>query len=39
MNSKERVMVAVEHKRPDRVPVGEMGIDHDHVSRILGHHT
>lgn len=39
MNSKERVMIAAEHKRPDRVPVGEMGIDHDHVSRILGHHT
>lgn len=39
MNSKERVLEAVSHREPDRVPVGEMGIDHDHVSRILGRHT
>ena len=27
------------HREPDRVPVGEFGIDHDHVEKILGHHT
>lgn len=39
MNAKERVLAAIRHEEPDRVPVGEWGIDHDHVSRILGHHT
>lgn len=39
MNSKERVVKTINHKEPDRVPVGEWGIDHDHVSRIIGHHT
>ena len=39
MNSKERVLATINHKEPDRVPVGEFGIDHDHVSRILGRHT
>ncbi len=39
MNSKERVIKTINHQEPDRVPVGEWGIDHDHVSRIIGHHT
>ncbi len=39
MNSKERVFAAINHQEPDRVPVGEWGIDHDHVSRIIGKHT
>lgn len=39
MNSKERVQMTINHQEPDRVPIGEWGIDHDHVSRIIGHHT
>ncbi len=39
MNSKERVLKTLNHKEPDRVPIGEWGIDHDHISKILGHHT
>ena len=39
MTSVERVLTTIQHCRPDRVPVGEWGIDHDHVSRILGRHT
>ena len=39
MTSKERVLKTIDHKEPDRVPIGEWGIDHDHVSRIIGHHT
>lgn len=39
MYSKERVLESIRHREPDRVPVGEMGIDHDHISRILGRHT
>jgi hypothetical protein len=39
MNSRERVITTINHREPDRVPVGEFGIDHDHVSNILGRHT
>lgn len=39
MNSKSRAMETINFREPDRVPLGEWGIDHDHVSRILGHHT
>ena len=39
MTSKERVLKAIRHEVPDRVPTGEWGIDHDHVSRILGRPT
>ncbi|HHT35665.1 MAG: uroporphyrinogen decarboxylase family protein [Candidatus Wallacebacter cryptica] len=39
MTSKERVLKTIAHQEPDRVPVGEWGIDHDHVSRIIGRHT
>lgn len=37
--SKERVITTIHHKEPDRVPVGEWGIDHDHVSKIIGRKT
>ncbi len=39
MNSRERVMKTISHREPDRVPVGEWGIDHDHVSKIIGRHS
>jgi hypothetical protein len=39
MTGKERVIKTINHGIPDRVPVGEWGIDHDHVSRIIGHPT
>ncbi len=39
MTSKERVLTAIGHREPDWVPVGEWGIDHDHVTEILGRHT
>lgn len=39
MTSKERVLTTIAHREPDRIPVGEWGIDHDHVTRILGRHT
>ncbi len=39
MNSKQRVLKTLMHQEPDRVPTGEHGIDHDHVSNILGRHT
>lgn len=39
MTSKERVLKTVNHEEPDRVPVGEFGIDHDHLEKALGHPT
>ncbi len=39
MTSKERVLAALDHKEPDRVPVGEWGIDHDTVEKVTGHKT
>jgi len=39
MNSIERVLKTIMHEEPDRVPIGEWGIDHDHVSKILGRQT
>lgn len=39
MTGRERVLKAINHEIPDRVPIGEWGIDHDHVSRIIGHST
>ena len=39
MTSKERVISAVNHKPPDRVPIGEFAIDHDHVSHVIGRPT
>ncbi len=37
MNSKERMQVALAHREPDRVPVGEFGIDFTIVEQVLGH--
>ena len=39
MNSRERTLAAINRQNPDRVPIGEFGIDHDHVSKIIGRHT
>lgn len=39
MTSRERVITTIAHQEPDRVPTGEHGIDHDHVTKILGRHT
>jgi hypothetical protein len=39
MNSIERFFATVSHQEPDRVPIGEWGVDCDHVSRIIGRHT
>ena len=39
MNSLQRVLTTISHKEPDRVPIGEWGIDHDHVTRTLKRHT
>lgn len=39
MTSKERVYKTINHEEPDRVPIGEWGIDHDHVTHIIGRHT
>jgi uroporphyrinogen decarboxylase len=39
MTPRERVLATIAHREPDRVPVGEWGIDHDHVSAVLGRHT
>ncbi len=39
MTSKERVLRTLDHEEPDKVPVGELGIDHDTVEKIIGHET
>ncbi len=39
MTSKERVLQTLNHKEPDRVPVGEWGIDHDTVEKVIGRET
>ena len=39
MTSKERVRKTLRHQEPDRVPVGEWGVDYDIVERLLGHQT
>lgn len=39
MTSKERVKTALAHQEPDRVPVGEMGIDYPVIEQVLGHET
>ena len=39
MTSKQRVYETIMHREPDRVPVGEYGIDHDHVEKIIGRKT
>jgi uroporphyrinogen decarboxylase len=39
MTGKERMIAALEHREPDRVPVGEMGIDYSVIEQVLGHET
>lgn len=39
MTAKARVIAALEHREPDRVPVGEMAIDFDITERALGRPT
>jgi len=39
MNSKQRVLAALEHKPVDRLPLGFFAVDHDTVSRVLGRET
>ncbi len=39
ITAKERVKTALAHQEPDRVPVGEMGIDYPIVEQVLGHET
>jgi hypothetical protein len=39
MNSKQRVLAALEGRIPDRVPYGEFAVDFDTVERIIGHET
>ena len=39
MDSKERVLAALEGRIPDRVPIGEFAVDFDTVEKIIGHET
>jgi len=39
MNSKERVLAALNRVQPDRVPIGEFAVDFDTVEKIIGHET
>jgi len=39
MTSKERVIAALEHREPDRVPVGELAIDFEMTELVLGRPT
>lgn len=39
LTGKERVKTALAHQEPDRVPVGEMGIDYPIIEQVLGHET
>lgn len=39
MNSKERVTKTLKLTEPDRVPVGEWGVDHHIIEKILGRKT
>jgi uroporphyrinogen decarboxylase len=39
MLPKDRVIAALEHRQPDRVPVGEIGVDYPTTERALGHET
>ena len=39
MTGKERMVAALKHQEPDRVPIGEMGIDYPVIERVLGHET
>lgn len=39
MNSRERVIAALEHRAVDRLPLGFFAVDHDTVSKVLGRET
>ena len=39
MNSKERVHAALEHREPDRVPVGEAYVDYPIIEQVIGRKT
>ena len=39
MNSKERVIAALEFREPDRVPTGEFATDHSVIGEVLGRET
>ncbi len=39
MNSRQRVLAALEHGEPDRPPLGFFAVDHDTVSKVLGRQT
>ena len=39
MLPKSRVIAALEHHKPDRVPVGEIGVDYTITEQALGHET
>jgi uroporphyrinogen decarboxylase len=39
LTGKERVRLALAHQEPDRVPIGEMGIDYPIIEQVLGHET
>ena len=39
MNSRERVLAALEHRPVDRLPLGFFAVDHDTVSKVLGRKT
>ncbi len=39
MTPKQRVIAALNHEEPDRVPTGENAVDYELVERILGHPT
>ena len=39
MNSRQRVLCALEHREPDRLPLGFFAVDHDIVSQVLGRKT
>jgi len=39
LNSKERVIAALEHSPVDRLPLGFFAVDHDTVSKVLGRET
>ena len=39
MVPKSRVVAALDHGQPDKVPVGEIGIDYPITEKVLGHQT
>lgn len=39
MLPKERVIAALQHSQPDRIPIGEIGVDYTVTEQALGHPT